>query len=70
MDRSHIHAPNQRLVIVQSSRRADDDEALLASLRIGITQSQIAIYQSLAAIASTRDAIASLDRLQARQNSN
>jgi hypothetical protein len=35
-----------------------------------ITQSQIVIDQSLAAIASTREAIAFLDRLQARQNSS
>jgi hypothetical protein len=45
-----------------------DDRALLASLRDALANTRKAIDQSLSAIASTREAIAFLDRLEAHLN--
>lgn len=63
MASSHIHARKEG-----APRTVVEDWTLIASMRDGITQSQIAIDQSLAIIASTRAAIALLDQLQARRN--
>jgi hypothetical protein len=65
MVNSRIHARE-----VNARRSVVEDWALIVSMRTGIAQSQIAIDESLAAIASTRAAIGFLDRLLAGQISN
>jgi hypothetical protein len=71
MESSHIHPRNlgaQHRAV--EDRRADEDREVIVSMKNAITQSQIPIDQSFVVIASTRDAIAFLDRLQSPQNSS
>jgi hypothetical protein len=58
---NHIHARK-----VSAGLGVDDDRARIVSMRDAIAQSKSAINQSLVAIASTRKAIAFLDRLSTR----
>jgi hypothetical protein len=58
---SHIYARK-----VSARLGAVEDQAQLVSMQNAIAQSKIAIDQTLVTIASTREAIAFLDRLSAR----